>query len=129
MSRRVERAIKRFPEYLPLFANNIAETCRKLKISRSTYQKLYNENKEFKERIDEVTEEVVDKVECSLLKSADEGNVQAQIFFLKNKARHRGYTENEDKSGLTQNFRIMIDDVKQIAAGGEEEVIVNTGGR
>ena len=124
MSRKVERAIKKFPELLPLYANNISEVCRKLKISRTWYRNRYEKDKDFRERIDEVMEAEIDHVECKLQEQINEGNVTAIIFFLKNKAQHRGYKEKELDGGLTQNFRIMIDDVKQIQSGGEDEVIV-----
>lgn len=124
MSKRGDRALKRFPELLPQYANNVAETCRKLKMSRAWFTATYAKNKEFREKIDEVTEAQIDHVECKLQEQIDEGNVQAIMFFLKSKAKHRGYVEKELESGVTQNFRIMIDDVKQISEGEEREITI-----
>lgn len=126
ISKKTERAKKKFAEVLRLNANNIAQTCRKLKISRNTYTKLYETDKAFKEEIDEVMEGVIDHVESKLHEQINEGNVPAIIFFLKSKAKHRGYVDREldTGSGVTQNFRIVMEDVKQIAKGDPDEITI-----
>lgn len=50
---------------------------------------------------EDAIEQTIDKVENAFFKNCFEGNVTAQIFFLKTRARHRGYVEKaKDDSRL-----------------------------
>lgn len=108
MSKKIERASKQFPKFLEMNQGNISATCKKLRISRSTYQKLYDSDKEFKLACDDVQELLLDDSESQLHRLIEEGNVTAIIFYLKTKGKSRGYVERtEVDERNTQEIRIV----------------------
>ena len=74
----------------------VTTACRIADVSRSLYYKYYNADKEFREKCDDVQEEAIDFTESALFAQIGEGNVTAMIFYLKMKAKHRGYVERID---------------------------------
>ncbi len=74
----------------------VVHACRKAGISRSTFYKYREDDPEFAAEVNSINEEAVDFVESELLKNIAKGDTTAQIFFLKTKGRHRGWTERVD---------------------------------
>lgn len=64
---------------------NIAKTCEGAEIDRSTFYRWRKKDEEFNELVQEILDACTDNVESALYKNALEGNVTAQIFYLKNK--------------------------------------------
>ena len=75
---------------------NISKACEKLKISRRTFYNYIQEDKEFKEAVEEIEESLIDLGESELYNQITEGNVTAIIFFLKTKGKKRGYVERTE---------------------------------
>lgn len=96
MTKYVERALKKFPEILEKNQGNISQTCKKLKISRSTYERLYQTDKEFQKSCNDIQEALLDEGESMLHKQIQEGNTAALIFYLKTKGKSRGYVERTE---------------------------------
>jgi uncharacterized protein YxeA len=91
--------VKKKAEFLTLFPDaqgNVMMTCRKLNMSRSTYYLWMTTDKDFAEQANDVQEGLIDMTETYLHKNIKNGNVAAQIFFLKTKAKNRGYIETQD---------------------------------
>lgn len=66
-----------------------------------------------KEAYDEITETVIDQVENSLIKQAKLGEGWATCFYLKCKAKHRGYVERQEVTGADGGpvrFTVVYDD-------------------
>ena len=87
---------ERKKDFLIVFENNlgnISETCKKIGISRTTFYEWYKKDKEFKEKIEEIKESLLDFAESILMKKIKEGDNTCLIFFLKTKGKNRGYTE------------------------------------
>ncbi len=84
---------KEFLEELARGYGIIATACEKAGVSRTTYYRWYNADREFKEKADEITETQVDFVESKLLSLISEGDTTAIIFYLKTKGKKRGYNE------------------------------------
>ena len=82
----------------------VSTACEKLGISRTTYYKYYNEDKSFKERVDNISEATIDFAESKLFELIKSGNVTATIFFLKTKGKNRGYIEKQDSSENSNNI-------------------------
>lgn len=73
---------------------NITKSCEAIGIkSRSTIYNWMQEDREFKEAIQNIDEYVLDFAENSLFKQIQEGNTAATIFYLKTKGQKRGYIE------------------------------------
>ena len=88
---------RKFIKQLSNNLGNISEACKKSKISRQTYYRWLEDN-EFKEKCDNVPEELLDMAENSLLSeikdSTSKGHTTATIFYLKTKGKKRGYNES-----------------------------------
>ena len=72
---------------------NMAAVARSFNCSRTLVWKYVDEDPEMRELTDELSESFVDEAESQLFKQIREGNTAAVIFFLKTRARHRGYSE------------------------------------
>jgi len=87
---------KKFPEMLKECQGIVTMACKNLKISRGTYYRWYNEDKEFAALCDESIETTIDFVEDHLFRKIKEGDTTAIIFYLKNKGRKRGYGDDKN---------------------------------
>ena len=80
--------------------------CEKVGIARSTYYKYLDKDEVFKAAIKAITEEVYDFAENALYEKIKKGDTTAIIFFLKTRAKDRGYverTEQHTKVDFTQD--------------------------
>ncbi len=111
MAKYVERALRKFPTVLGLNAGNISKTCKKLKISRSTYERLLETNKEFREACFEVREALLDYTEDKAMELVREGNPQMIMFVLKTQGKSRGWVERTEVDARVQeDIRIVVRD-------------------
>lgn len=77
----------------------VTQACNKVGIARSTHYKWYDEDPDYKKAVDDTAEIAIDFVESKLFKNIDGGNPTAQIFYLKTKAKNRGYIERSEITG------------------------------
>jgi hypothetical protein len=79
----------------------VTSACNKVGINRKTHYEWYNKDPEYKEAVDSIQDIAIDFVESSLHKSIQDGNVTAQIFYLKTKGKQRGYKEEHTVDNQT----------------------------
>lgn len=72
---------------------NVSATCSAVNISRTHFYRMRKKNKKFAQGLEDAEESLIDLIESKLIKMVDDGNITAIIFFLKSKAKDRGYTE------------------------------------
>lgn len=72
---------------------NVSATCSAVDISRTHFYRMRKKNKKFAQGLEDAEEGLVDLIEGKLIKAVNDGNITAIIFFLKSKAKNRGYTE------------------------------------
>ena len=72
---------------------NMAATARRFHCSRTTVWQYVNQDTGLREIVDELSESFKDVAEQTLFNAIREGNIIATIFYLKTKARDRGYSE------------------------------------
>ena len=72
---------------------NMASVARKFDCHRSLIWQYVDRDEELRALTDELAESFIDEVENKLYEAIRAGNIVATIFFLKTKARHRGYSE------------------------------------
>ncbi len=85
-----------FAEALLNSAGNISHACKKVGISRNTYYEWRKDDKDFDKVCEEQQEAIIDLVETKLMSNIQEGKTAEIIFFLKTKAKHRGYVEKQE---------------------------------
>ena len=84
---------KQFVENYFKLTGNVSELCRRLGISRQTYYEWMEKDQEFRKAIENEQEGLIDFVENKLFALINGKNPAAIFFFLKTKAKHRGYVE------------------------------------
>lgn len=72
----------------------VTAACKSVNLSRETFYKYYNTDPEFKKAVNDINEITLDFTENQLLKLIRDGNIQAILFYMRYKAKHRGYTED-----------------------------------
>jgi len=115
---------------------NITNACKSVGTTRRTYYNWLEADKDFAESVSHINESVIDEVESCLMANIRGGNVTAQIFYLKTKARYRGYTERIEqeiasKDGTPLGFTVNIIHTKKDASemtDAELMEIINEGG-
>ena len=83
--------------FINSLANNsghISNTCKAINIGRQTYYNWIEDDNDFKEQCENVSESLLDNAEDKLQKLINDNNITAIIFFLKTKGRKRGYSES-----------------------------------
>ncbi len=93
MSRRKIPGRDALIEALKGLDGNMAAAARRFHVSRTTVWQYVNEDQELRELVDELSESFKDVAEQTLFNAIREGNIIATIFYLKTKARDRGYSE------------------------------------
>lgn len=116
----------------------VTTACEMVGVSRTTYYDYYNNDEEFKEEVNSLSELALDFAESKLMekmngvkigKETNEGLVvydtppsdTALIFYLKTKGKHRGYVERQENVITTAppitGVIIKEDDCTDISSG------------
>ena len=82
----------------------VSTACESIGISRTTYYKYYNEDKDFKWSVDSIGDIALDCAESQLFELIKEKNVTAIIFYLKTKGKKRGYIEKQESRDNSNNI-------------------------
>lgn len=123
-SNRVAFLKKKLLHSLEKTLGNVTDACLKAKVSRKTYYKYINEDEAFKQRVNAIAEKAIDFVESKLFEKikgvqlphtevfCSDGHIithetikhlapdTASIcFYLKTRAKHRGYIERTEVTG------------------------------
>ena len=96
----------------------VSTACTRTGISRSSFYKWYNEDEEFKKKVDEIDNVKLDFVETKLFKNIENEKEKSIIFYLQHKGHKRGYIQKQNIN-LTSNE----EDIKKI----EIEIIESKG--
>ena len=89
----------------------ISTACKEVGCSRRTFYDLLEEDEEFKENYEELSEVSLDFVESKLHELIRQENPTAIIFYLKTKGKKRGYTEK-------QHFEVKTDSPNPLTGQG-----------
>ena len=73
----------------------VTTACKQVGIDRTTFYRYYKEDKEFKKQVDDLSNVAKDFVESQLFKQIEDGNPTSTIFYLKTKAKDRGFVERQ----------------------------------
>ncbi len=90
-------------------SGNVSKTCEAIGIGRTTFYNWYKLREDFAQEIDNIKEAVIDSVEDKLFEKIQAGDVTAIIFFLKTKAKHRGYTEKYEVTQQSEPQKVIVE--------------------
>lgn len=74
----------------------ITTACKSVGIARSTHYEWYQKDKEYRKAVKEIENVAMDFAESQLHKQIAKGNPLSTMFYLKCKAKSRGYIEQQD---------------------------------
>lgn len=102
---------KQMLEALEASLGVVTTACNKLGLNRSTYYLWYNNDEDFRNSVHDIADVAIDFVESKLFQQINDGNTAASIFYLKTKAKKRGYTERSELelSGGTKPVNIIVE--------------------
>lgn len=74
----------------------VTGACKRVGISRQTHYRWREEDVDYRLAVDDISEICIDFVESQLHRQIRDGNTVATIFYLKTKAKKRGYVEKHE---------------------------------
>jgi len=108
---------KKLIEALEKSLGIVTPACKEVGVSRETFYRYYREDEQFKKEVDDINEITLDFAENQLLKKIKEGSERSILFYMKYKARKRGYTDSLD---ITSDGK-SITEIKLIQVKNREE--------
>lgn len=89
----------------------VSVACRKIGISRQTHYRWQKEDPDYDKASKEIIEATIDFVESKLFENISDKKEASIMFYLKSKAKHRGYVERQELDmGTNNHFRVEIID-------------------
>lgn len=84
----------------------VSDACKIADICRQQHYTWLKEDTEYKQAIEDISEEAIDFAETALKKKIESGDTTAIIFYLKTKGKSRGYVEKAELSltGISLHF-------------------------
>jgi len=92
-------------------AGNVSATCKGIGIVRETFYQWCEKDEEFKKKVEEVREGLIDYAESMLLKKIKNEDLGAIIFFLKTQGKKRGYSEKQNEINVNVDSK-KIDNIQ-----------------
>ena len=81
--------------------------CKEVDIARQTHYRWMQEDEEYKNNVESISDIALDFAESKLHGLIDKGDTSANIFYLKTKGKRRGYIEKlemEHSGGIILHF-------------------------
>lgn len=102
-------------QFIDVFKKNgglIYKTCEIVCIAPNTYYNWLEKDPEFKQQCQEALEYNIDYVESKLKKAIDSDELAAIFFYLKCKAKHRGYVEKQyiEQKSENLNYEVTLEE-------------------
>jgi hypothetical protein len=85
----------------------VSGACEMVGISRNTHYTWMKEDSEYKSEVDSLLDFQIDFVESKLFENINKGDTGSTIFYLKTKAKHRGYVERREHDHTTNGKDIQ----------------------
>ena len=95
-SNKIQHTKKALLESLEKSLGVVTTACKQVGIDRTTFYRYCKEDKEFKKQVDDLSNVAKDFVESQLFKQIQDGIPTSTIFYLKTKAKDRGYIERRE---------------------------------
>lgn len=95
----------------------VTPACKDVGISRDRFYTYYNEDEDFRRKVDDLQNIQLDFVENQLFRKIKDGSERSIIFYMKHRGRGRGYTDSID---LTTGGQKINNDIKVIFVDGNK---------
>jgi len=94
----------------------VTSAAQQIGLGRNCHYRWMKEDPKYKQAVEEIPDLVLDFVENALLRKIKEGDASSIQFYLKHKARVRGYLDLKyiKAEVTTRNYNITIQEPKQI---------------
>jgi len=79
----------------------VTTACKKVGCNRSTFYEYFNDDELFRKQVNDIENIALDFAESQLYKKISEGDTTSIIFYLKTKAKKRGYVEKTEIENKT----------------------------
>ena len=110
---KTEHSKKALLEALKKSLGIVTNACERVGVGRTTYYEWYNNDEDFRNKVDDLQNVALDFAESQLHKQIAKQSTAATIFYLKTKGKKRGYIERQEitgADGMPTNFQIEIID-------------------
>ena len=88
----------------------VTSACKIVGVDRTTFYKYLNEDPKFAEQVKDIQEIAIDFAESKLYEQIKDNNTTSTIFYLKTKAKHRGYVERQEiQQEVTGTIKFQFD--------------------
>lgn len=98
-SNKIQHTKKAIIEALEKSLGVVTTACKIVGIDRTTFYRYLKDDAAFAQEVQDIENIAIDFVESQLFKQIKEGNTTATIFYLKTKAKKRGYVERQEVTG------------------------------
>ena len=88
--------------------NIVSSACKEVGINRDTHYDWLKKDKEYKRKVKEIDNVALDFAESALHQQIKKGNPLSTMFYLKCKAKKRGYIEQQEVK-VTGNMKFTAD--------------------
>lgn len=103
----------------------VTTACKNVGIDRRTHYRWLKDDQDYKEAVESVEDIALDFAESQLHKQIKDGNPTSTIFYLKTKAKRRGYIERQEIHQETtfKSLDINIVDTGVPLASSEKDIL------
>jgi hypothetical protein len=109
MVRDTKDSKKKMLEALEYNLGIVSTSCAVAGVSRATHYRWVQEDEEYKAYVQDIHESAIDFVESKLYEKIKDKDTASIIFYLKSKAKHRGYVERQQLEVQdTKEFTVKV---------------------
>jgi hypothetical protein len=109
MIRDTEDSKKKMIEALEYNLGIVSTSCLNSDVSRATHYRWLKDDEEYRAKVKDIQEIAIDFVEGMLYEKIKEKDTASIIFYLKSKAKHRGYIERQQvEVAETKEFTVKV---------------------
>jgi len=103
----------------------VTSACKSVGINRSTHYDWLKSDEDYKAEVESIEDIAIDFAESQLHKQIKDGNPTSTIFYLKTKAKKRGYIERQEIHQETtyKSLDINIIDTGVPLASSEKDIV------
>ena len=103
----------------------VTSACKSVGINRSTHYDWLKSDEDYKSEVESIEDIAIDFAESQLHKQIKDGNPTSTIFYLKTKAKKRGYIERQEIHQETtyKSLDINIIDTGIPLASSEKDIV------